>query len=274
MYKLFHEYKEYVLLVILLIISLLFLSQNDHPNMRKLRTYAFGTFAYVNSALNSITDLLVDDDELIEAKKLNAKLMLQLNLLREYGINNFELKEKLGYLDRTEFPLVTAKVISRLTSRTEGNLILNKGKRDSIGVGMSVVSEDGLVGLVVEVSDDFSLVRTINNTAFKVTVTDQRSRVNGVLNWDGEKLLMKNVPTTYDVETGDRIVTSDLSVVFPPSIPVGIVVRKDVNISGLLGNVIVKPFAHPQRYSYLFIVKLIPSKQVEDLELNLYRSGN
>lgn len=271
MYKLFHNYKEYILLVLLLVISLFLLSQNNHPNIRKVRAVAFGTFAYFNSAMNSIGDLFGEDEELIAAKKLNAKLMLKVNLLREYGVENFELKQLLSYKERTKFPLETVKVVSKLNSRTEGNLIINKGRGDSLTVGMTVISDEGLVGLVTDVTEDFSLVRTINNTALKITVTDQRSRVNGIAHWDGEKMLMKNVPTTYDIEVGDRIVTSELSTVFPPSVPVGIVIRKESNISGLLGNVIVKPFARPDRYSYLFVIKLVPSKQIGDLELNLFR---
>ncbi len=271
MFKLFDDYKEYLLVILLLIISLIFLSQNRHPNIRKVRALAFGTFAYVSSAFNSIGEFLSDDSELIEAKKMNAELNLQLNLLREYGLENFELKSLLGYKERTNFPLVTAKVISRLTSRTEGSLIINRGKEDSVATGMIAINEDGLIGLVVDVTDDFSLVRTINNTDLKITVTDQRSRVNGIVGWDGEKMVMRNVPTTYDFEVGDRIVTSDLSTVYPPAIPVGIITEKETDISGLLTNLIVKPFANPEVSDYLFVVRIVRSKQIDDLELNLFK---
>ncbi len=271
MFKILNDYKEYLLLILLLIISLILLSQNNHPNIRKVRKLAFGTFAYVNSTLNSISDFFDDDSELKKAKELNAKLMLQLNLLREYGLENFELKSLLAYKERSDFQLVTAKVISRLTSRTEGSLIINRGKKDSLSTGMVVINEEGLIGLITDVTEDFSLVRTINNTNLKVTVSNQRSRVNGIVSWDGQKMVMKNIPTTYDFQIGDRVITSDLSTVYPPSIPVGIVVEKETDISGLLGNIIVKPFADPDKATYLFVIKLVMSKQIDDLELNLFK---
>jgi rod shape-determining protein MreC len=207
---------------------------------------------------------------LIKAEKLNAELMLRVNLLREYGLENFELKELLKYKDKTKFPLETVKVISRLTSRTEGNLIINKGIKDSLTSGMAVINNDGLVGIVTDVSNSFSMVRTINNTDLKITVTDQRSGVNAIAGWDGEKMLLRNVPTTYDIEPGDRIVTSELSTVYPPSIPVGIVTEKESNISGLLGNVVVKPFAHANKAGYLFVIKIVRSREVDSLEMNLF----
>ncbi len=274
MSKIINEFKEYILLVILLVISLILLSQNNHPDIRKVRAFAFGSFAYVNSIITSISDIFSDDSELIEAQKQNAELNLKLNLLREYGLENFELKSMLRYKEFTDYPLITAKVVSRLTSRTEGALILNRGEADSVSSGMAVINADGIVGLVTDVSRNFCLVHTIHNSNIKITVANQRSRVNSIASWDGEKMLLKDVPTTYDFQVGDRIVTSDLSVLYPPSIPVGIVIEKQTKISGLLGNVIIKPFANPEKSTFFFIVKLVKSKQVEELELNLFKSTN
>ena len=143
----------------------------------------------------------------------------------------------------TNYDLITAKIVSRLVSKISGYFIISKGNNDGIKQGMPVITDKGLVGIVIATADNYSTVRTYENSLFKVAVKVQRSNVDGILSWDGINLLVKNVPTTEDVEIGDRIVVSELSSMLPPSIPVGIVGEKESTISGVLTNLKIKPFA-------------------------------
>jgi cell shape-determining protein MreC len=75
------------------------------------------------------------------------------------------------------------------------------------------------------------------------------------------------------MKVGDRIETSDFSSLFPPSIPVGIVEKKETNVLGLLHNITIRPFADIPAANNLFILKIVPSKQMNDLEMNLLRQN-
>jgi rod shape-determining protein MreC len=264
------EFKEYLILAILLIVSLALLPFNDDPQVKNLRTYAFGIFGFATEATQDVLNIFRPEEELEREKKINGKLSLQVNLLREYGIENIQLKRMLSYYDTSKYSLVTAKVVSRNISRVNSNLILNRGKKDGITEAMPVIDEFGLAGIVTDVSRNFSLVRTIENSKLKIAVTDQRSRISGIAAWGGSKLVLKNIPASADVSPGDRIITSEFSSVFPPSIPVGVVVKKEININGLLGSVFVKPFTEFEKENFLFIVKLIQNKQIDSLKLNLF----
>ncbi len=264
------EFKEYLILAILLIVSLALLPFNDSPQVKNLRTYAFSIFAYATEATQDVLTFFRPEEELKKEKKLNGELSLQVNLLREYGIENIQLKKMLDYYDSTKYLLIAAKVVSRNVTKTNGNLILNRGSKYGITEAMPVIDEFGLAGIVTEVSRDFSLVRTIKNSKLKIAVTDQRSRVSGIAEWGGSRLVLKNIPASADVAPGDRIITSEFSSVFPPSIPVGLITKKEININGLLGNVFVKPFSEFEKENFLFVVKLIKNKQIDSLKLNLY----
>jgi len=63
----------------------------------------------------------------------------------------------------------------------------------------------------------------IVNVDFRASTKIQRSRVDGIIAWDGKTLLLKNVAKTQDVREGDAIITSEYSNAFPPGIKVGIV---------------------------------------------------
>ncbi|MBU2492565.1 MAG: rod shape-determining protein MreC [Bacteroidetes bacterium] len=269
--NLFENFKEYFLVVSLLIISLSILSLNDKPEIRKIKSYSFGTFALFNSLTSKAVDIFSNQNEIRELKKVNAELMLKVNSFREYGLENLKLKKMLDFKDTSNVPLVSARVISTLISKTQGNLIINVGSIDSVKTGMPVITDQGLVGIIVNVSKDFSLVRTLYNNNFKIAVRNQSSNVDGILGWDGIMLIIKNIPTTYEMNPGDRIISSDFSTLVPPQIPIGIIIKKENSVSGLLSNIIVKPFAEIRSVRNVFVMSIKPAKQIQVLESNILK---
>lgn len=262
-------YRDYLVTAILLLISLSVIPLNNHSSLNTLKTYAFGSFAFVTAAVNEITGIFSDDEKVAQLRKRNAELMLENNLLREFALENNELKRLLNYYEESEYPLIPATVVSKLVSDVQGNFIINTGSEDSVQVGMPVINEFGLIGIVTETSNNFSVVRTFTNTDFKVAVKDQRSNYEGILTWDGKKLFIKNVPTTADLQVGDRLVTSEFSSLIPPFIPVGIIYKKETTLYGLLSKVYVEPFVDLPRIRNLLVLKVIKSREVKDMEMNL-----
>jgi len=263
------SYKEYLLVIFLLVLSLSILSLNESDEAKSIRTFAFGNFALFSSMIDGIQNLFTDSDELEDLRKRNAELMLQVNMLRQHGLENMDLKKLLEYKERIAFPLISANIVSKLITKVEGNYIINVGREDSVFAPMPVIDGNGLVGIIYETADDFSLIRTLHNTSLKIAVTDQRSNIDGILTWNGSELLMKNIPTTYDVEVGDRIVTSQFSTLLPPSIPIGVITDKETNISGLLNNLTVEPFVDLKSVKNVFVLKIVPDRQFGDLEILL-----
>ena len=268
--KILNTFKEYFVLILLLLISLVLLPQNNNPSVKKIKSYGFAGVAVVNSAIADFISLFRDDSALEEQKKLNAELMLELNMLREHALENETLRNLLEYKDTSEYNLVPAKVISKIISGTKSNMIVNRGTGDSVGVGMPVINEKGLIGLIVNSSGNFSQVRPINNSNLKITGRIERVNADGILSWDGRKLVMKNLPSTVNVRIGDRIVTSDFSTIVPPAIPVGVVSDVTAIYSGTLLNVTVEPFADINSVTDVFILQFVLSKQIDDFELNLF----
>ncbi len=269
--KVWTNFREYIALVLLILLSLIILSQNKNPNVQKIRAIAFGSFATITSVISdliNVTDLKRENEELRET---NAKLMIQISRLREFGIVNKELKDLLAFKDTTGFPLIPASIVSRSLSMTQNTITLNAGKKDSVLPGMPVINDKGFIGIVNSVSEDFSIARTLNNVELRLTVMDERSRVNGILKWTGEELIIINIPNTFDVEAGDRIITSDVSSIVPIPIPIGIVEEFRRGETGVFSYIRVKPFADLTPVENIFILAMVKSKQIDNLELNFYK---
>lgn len=267
--RLWLNFKEYIVLIFLLVTSLVILSQSEKPQIQNVRTYAFGSFAVVTSTVSAILEPFKTSFENLRLRETNARLMLEVNRLREYGMMNQELKKMLSLKDTTQFPLIPARIVSKYISNTQGNFIVNAGSNNGLMVGMPVINDQGLIGIVRSVSKDFSLIRTLKNRELRFAVKNQRSRFDGIIEWNGSNLVIKNVPKTYDMEIGDRIITSDFSTKFPPSVPVGVVSGGTKDKTGIFNNITVSPFVDFIRIENVFIIQFIPSVQKNNLELNL-----
>jgi rod shape-determining protein MreC len=265
----FNKFKEYIVLVLLLVSSLVLITLNNNSDVKNVRLFALGVFASVNSAIINFGHIFEDTEYIENLENRNAELMLQVNQLRNFALENKELNNILQFKNTTNYDLATAKIVSRLVSKISGYFIISKGKSDGITQGMPVITDKGLVGIVTATADNYSTVRTYENSLFRVAVKVQRSNVDGILSWDGINLLVKNVPTTEDVEIGDRIVVSELSSMLPPSIPVGIVGEKESTISGVLTNLKIKPFVEIGSMKNVTVLKVTKNFQLDSLEQKL-----
>jgi len=265
--KIFKKSKEYILLFILLIISLIILTQSTRPEIKKIRRYAFASFAVWADLLNSTFSS--EKTELNKLQIENAKLMLQVNKLREYAFENYELKSLLKFKAKSDYNLIPTTIIAKNISKSQGVYIINIGSKDSVRKSMPILNESGLVGIVIETSENYSLVKSIESSTLKISANIPRSNVYGIISWSGDMLVMHNVPTTADINKGDRVVTSVLSTIFPPSIPIGLVVERRSNISGLLSDIFVQPFANVNSAKNVFVLASVKSSQIDSLELNL-----
>lgn len=268
--RLWIEFKEYVVLILLILISLVFLSQNQSSSVKKVRTIAFGTFAAVTSVFNDLfmTSSIKEENE--NLRMINAELMLQISRLREYGIMGEELKGLLSLKDTTSYPLIPATIVSKSLSKAQGTVTLNAGTLNGVKPGMPVITHMGLVGIISSASENFSIARTLQNVDLKLTVKSERTREHAVMKWNGEFLLLINIPKTYDIKKGDRIVTSEISSIVPVPIPVGVAVDLENIETGIFNEIKIVPFVDFFKTEYVFILGIVNSRQVQDLELNFF----
>lgn len=267
--SLWENFKEYIVLVLLVILSLVLLSQNQSAGIKKVRTLAFGTFAAVSSLTNNLfsTSSLRDENE--KLREINAQLMLQISKLREYGIMGQELKGLLELKDTSNYPLIPATVVSKSLSKVQGTFTLNTGAADGVLPGMPVITHQGLVGIINTVSENFSILRILQNVDLKLTVKCERTREHAVMKWTGDNLLMINIPKTFAIEPGDRIVTSEISSIVPVPIPVGVSAEFGNSDSGIFNEIKVIPFVDFYSTEYVFVLAVVNDEQINKFDLNI-----
>lgn len=222
--SLWHRVRDYLLLVVLLVVSLVVLLSQNGPLFRSARALSLqatapieGTFTWTDR----YTRALGENDEL---RADNIALAAEVARLREARSENERLRKLIAFRDSVSFEMMPARIVGKDITKQDNLLTLNVGTSDSVRVGMAVIDERGIVGKVVLASENYALVMPHQNTDFRVPAQIELLGRDGVVRWDGtsyDRLLMEYVGKTEPVVRGQLVVTSGFSGTFPPGIPVG-----------------------------------------------------
>jgi rod shape-determining protein MreC len=260
------DIKEYLLLSLFVVISIILIFTNDNFQIRFLRSAAITSFGTIQSGISAIPNIFALETENKLLRENNIKLAKELADLKEAKLENIRLTKLLNFKEKSRLSLVGGKIVNKSLVQTRNTITLDIGESDSVFIGMPVITDDGLVGRIVATSAHYSIAQILLNRDLKVTVKNQRSRIDGILTYDGSSdLIVKNVPKNADVNVGDVMITSEYSNLFPHGIPVAVVVEVG-HLDNLFKKVIVAPLVNFQNIEEVFVVKYIPSNERNELE--------
>ena len=124
------------------------------------------------------------------------------------------------------FRYYDAKVVGSFVSTQNNYITLHIGTNQGVRKDWGVVSPQGIVGRVVNVSPNFSVVMSALHRDFKVYSMLKKGGEKGSVFWNGENpmyLTLKDIPKSAKVEKGDTVLTSNVSDIYPAGIMVGTV---------------------------------------------------
>jgi rod shape-determining protein MreC len=227
MRRLFHIvqlFKEYFIVASLIIISIAIMTENDNQQVHQIRALSIGILGRIQESVSFLPNFFQLQKENEVLRRTNVDLADEVNQLREAKLENIRLRSLLGLKETTKFRLIPAKVVGKTLDLLRNTITLNVGEKDGVAPGMPVITDAGLVGKIVAVGGSYAMGQIILNSDFRASARIQRSRVDGILAWDGRRNpLLKDVPKTRDVKVGDMVETSEYSSVFPPNIRIGVV---------------------------------------------------
>jgi rod shape-determining protein MreC len=266
LYNLALIFKEYAVLSLLLVVSLILMALGDNTQIRHIRSVATVAFGVVQEELSWIPlyfGLRSENDML---RRMNIDLADEASRLREARLENDRLRKLLGLKESYHYPVVAGKVIGKNLTLLRNTVTLDIGKLNGVAPHMPVVGDDGLVGIVSSVNDHYCVVRILLNADFRASAKILRSRVDGILAWDGDDLILTNVAKTLDVVAGDTVITSDYSSTYPPNIRVGVVHEVSEQQGSLFKKVYVTPGVNFVKLEEVFVLSFLPDSERVDLD--------
>jgi rod shape-determining protein MreC len=183
-------------------------------------------------------------------------------LLGNY-LENKVIREKLGFALSGEEKGVPAVAIGRSTGPGGPAVTIRSVDGRMLEPGNIVRTEAGLLGRITSAEGDTGEVLLLINTDHAVAGTVQeRSRDKGMVyamppTASGQHLLrLEKLRGHADIRVGDVVVTSAMSDIYPPGIPIGLVVRVErAPASTRTFRAIIKPFADFNTIDYVLVVR-------------------
>lgn len=196
-------------------------------------------FEKITTALGGYSAYFTEFDR-ISAE--NGEMKAELNALKEKIAKDDKLERDYEWLSRfielkrehTDYSLLDCSVTGHESGNYWTTLTIDRGTAHGVGMGMPVITEDGIVGSVVEVGATWAKVETLLNATVRLGGMIERSGETGlvtsdfVMTKDGECKLTY-LPAESDVREGDRVMTSGYGSVYPRGLLVGTVTRVEAD---------------------------------------------
>ena len=235
---------------------------NDVTNiLGRMLAYPANSVNDFMESISNLTNTYQENQTLKQKVETIYELEVQLNDLKK---DNEKMKEALKLQDTlNDYTLINATVIARNPDTWRDIVTINKGANDGLIPQMSVMSDNGLVGKVLDVnptSARVALLSNNDNTLVRVAamIQGEKESIYGTLTgYDHEKniLIMSQIQATQEIKVGDKVVTSGLGGVSPSSLYIGTVEEVAMDRFGLYKEVRIKPAADTNEVRYVTVVK-------------------
>lgn len=241
--------RKLIVLVILLSFSIFFVIYHTrHPELSNasdkvfLRLFSpiFRTIASVENRVSGVFEWGMSINSIREKhKELSEENRMLKVALREISEENRKLRQQLRVVEQTRLPqfqYVAAEVIAVSPSPWRKYFTIGKGTRDGVVKGLSVINEDGLVGIVRQAGGSTSLVQLLIDGKFSVSAIAKDSGVYCVAQGMGKRDMLKLHCEHQNIalELGEEVITSGLdNSLFPKGILIGTISEKKKNKYGV-----------------------------------------
>ncbi|MFN5135975.1 MAG: rod shape-determining protein MreC, partial [Chitinophagaceae bacterium] len=199
----------------------------------------FHEAAYMDAAgeiTGSIQTKYADVEHYFNLKKENADLRRKLKELQNQQHQNFQAADTASRvvidsltLDTTgirrRYLYMDAEVVNNSISLPNNYITLHRGSKQGIAPAMVVVGPNGVVGVVLDVSENFSTVMSMLHKQSRISARLKNTGESGRIEWDGanpRRVQLRDIPKSVKLKSGDTVYTSQYSD-FPQGVLIGTV---------------------------------------------------
>ena len=205
----------------------------------------------------SYSELEAENEQL---KKEVASLRTQLADYKDVKDENARLWKYYGLKkENSGYDFVPASVIRRDPGDMFYSFTIDRGTGEGISVNDPVVTENGLVGYISEVSTNSCKVTTIFSPDLSAGAKDVKSKDTGVINGDADYsdqnlVTMKKLAENNKIKEGDQISTTGIGGMYPENISVGKVKEVKYDSFDTSLYAVIEPYEDIQNVSDVVVI--------------------
>ena len=263
----------FFLFFVLEIISFILIIQNNYYQKSVFINSSNELAGNVFSTFNNISQYFSLKDENKRLSKENAKLLNEAK--KFYIINNnniFQHYDTIFHDDTLysqQYEFISAKVINSSVNKRNNYLTISKGYKSGITKDMGVITSNGIVGIVMDVSPNFSTIISILHKDSKISAKIKKNGHLGTVIWNGGDYCMAqliDVPTHVKLTIGDTIISSGNSTSFPEGILIGTILNYKIEKGDNFYSISIKLSTDFNNISYAYIIKNIMKDELDKIK--------
>lgn len=256
LWRFISKYNAFFLLIIYFSISVILLIRNNDFQRASTFNSSNQVIGSIYQQSNKITKYL--DLSLVNDSLAKENLNLRSQLKSSFFDDSLITKIVKDTINRVQYEYILAEVVNKSITSRNNYITINRGSKHGIKKGMGVVGPNGIVGIVWNVSENFSSIQSILHEDTRITSSIEGTPYFGPLIWEGEDpsvVTLTDIPNQLNLKLKSRVVTSGYGVIFPKGILIGTVLKPGVKGGGSFLDISVKLSTNFYALQYVYVIK-------------------
>jgi rod shape-determining protein MreC len=260
----------FFLFLLLEVIAIIMVVQNNYYQRSAFINATNQTTGSFLSSLNSVSQYFSLADANRKLSEENARLLSEAKKFRKANDTKVYFSNDTVFSQQFEF--MSARIIRNSTNKRNNFLTLDKGSKQGIEKEMGVITSSGVIGIVKEVSDNFSSVTSILHKESKISAKLKKNGQLGTVIWGGGNYLfgeLIDIPTHVKLRIGDTVITSGYSTSFPEGIMIGTISEFKIEKGDNFYTIVIKFSTDYNSISYAYVIRNIMKKEIDKLNKDI-----
>lgn len=242
----------------------------------------FHEAAFMNVAkevTGGVYDKVNNTEYYFHLKRTNDSLANENLRLRNLLATNFENPDTSTRTVRDTIPFDTlghyrkflwreARVSNNSTSTQNNYITIHRGEDQGVRKDMGVVSANGVVGVVVNTSANYSTVMSLLHRQSRLSCSLKKTGETGTIQWTGDSplfLTLINIPKSAKIVLGDTVITSQYATRFPSTV-IGTVYNVVEDQSTNFYTLTIRPATNFFSLQNVYVIENLQAEEQKKLE--------
>lgn len=269
MYNLIRFIQKHLFVILFLVLEVLCIvmltSTQSFHRQKRINT--------TNDIVGKIYETGNDIGDYFRLGKINRQLAEENAMLRkELAVVTDTTQAYQEFISKdTIYEFIPARVVNNTVNRPNNYILIDKGKADGIEKDMGVISTDGIVGIVTDVSQHYASIMSLLHSYSTISVRFKNNEHLANLHWGTTNYrygIIDDIPTHLLLQKGDTVVTSSYSFIFPENLMAGTVMELIESPSGTLNKAKIQYATDFSSLKNVYVIHHTNKAELDSLILN------
>lgn len=168
-----------------------------------------------------------------------------------------------------QYSYIPGTIVNSTVEKINNYFTLDIGSEQGVARGMGVISDNGVVGVIHNVSEHYSVVKSVLTSNINIDVMIQPIGLFGLLKWDGRdprRGSISGISNDLEIKKWSKVVTRGGAGIFPRGIPVGKVEKLEEVEGEAFWKVTVLYSSDYRKLQKIYVVKNVLLEEQKELE--------